>query len=75
MAIRPYDVTQTPNIYVHAPYAGAITSNDLSVAPYMIPVPSTTKAGWLNFPGGSANQQFVCEFVTDVPHETPVLRL
>jgi hypothetical protein len=55
-SVAPYDTTATPNIYCHSPYRNAIPSDDLSIAPYMIP---KSDYSWPWQPGTATNAAII----------------
>jgi hypothetical protein len=74
-AFRPYDPV-TPshpgggssgNVYVHQNYPGTVTSDNLSLAPYMFVVPDGTGPSWLNWGLGNTIWA-IGECVTSAPH-------
>ncbi len=65
-AVRPYDLSVSPNVYINYNAHNAIPSDDLSIAPYMI-VP--TNQNWL-YP--STGKPLVCEFMIGLPDGTPI---
>ncbi len=62
-AIRPYNHSVSPNVYVEGPSPGAVYTANGSPTSYAIPAPSD---GWINTSGNPSI--ILCEFVTSSPH-------
>lgn len=71
--IRPYLIANSPNVYLMYPTTNTVTSDDLTISPYMIPLASMTNGiGFMRPFSPSINAWIPGEIITTDSGGTPV---